>query len=239
MKKPLIGIIGRPDSNTRGTPIINVFDQYRKAIIEAGGNPILILPPQDVVYEREIPREISPLTELEKEMLFDQIQLCDGFLIPGGEKMYEYDLVIADYLITHNYPVLGICMGMQILAGHEKRKTSNHVIHTSKNEGDILHYLEEGNHTHLVFLKKGTRLQQLFQTEQLSVNSFHNYHIPDAKGFLCAATSEDGYIEAIEYPDKDYVIGVQWHPEKMLAYQPEQMNLFKDFIEVCRRKKHE
>lgn len=236
MKKPIIGIIGRPDSNDRKTPIMNVFDTYRKALIEAGANPILILPPQTVIYEKILPKDVSKLTETEKEMLISQIHLCDGFLMPGGFKMYEYDCFLADYLIEHNYPILGICMGMQVLAAHEKRKTSNQVQHTLKNVSEVNHYLEEGNHTHTVFLNQHTRLYRLFEKNEIAVNSFHRYHIPDAIGFKIVAQAEDGYIEAIEYPNKDYVIGVQWHPEKMLDYQEEQRKIFEDFINVCRNR---
>lgn len=235
MKRPIIGIIGRPDINDRKTPIINVFDVYRKAINEVGGNAILILPPQNVIYENVLPKNVPSLTEEEKEMLIDQIKLCDGFLLPGGFKMYEYDCFVVDYLIEHNYPVLGICMGMQVLAAHEKRKISNQVQHTLKNVGSENHYLEEGNHTHPILLKKQTRLYNLFKKDQINVNSFHNYHVPDALGFTISAVSTDGYIEAIEYPSKDYVLGVQWHPEKMLVYQEEQRIIFQDFINVCKK----
>jgi putative glutamine amidotransferase len=38
-----------------------------------------------------------------------------------------------------------------------------------------------------------------------------------AEGFLAAAYSPDGLIEAWEIPDAPFLVGVQWHPERMLG----------------------
>ena len=35
------------------------------------------------------------------------------------------------------------------------------------------------------------------------------------KGLVVTARSRDGIIEAMEYPSKRFVIGVQYHPERM------------------------
>ena len=43
MKKPLIGIVGRPMLNDENTTLIGVLESYRKAIIKSGGIPFLIL----------------------------------------------------------------------------------------------------------------------------------------------------------------------------------------------------
>ena len=51
MKRPIIGIIGRPNKIMSGYSVMSVNDTLRSAIIKAGGNPIMILPPQNVDYE--------------------------------------------------------------------------------------------------------------------------------------------------------------------------------------------
>ena len=50
------------------------------------------------------------------------------------------------------------------------------------------------------------------------------------------AISQDGYIEAIEDPNKKFFLGVQWHPESMIDYDNKQNNLFKYFISACNKK---
>lgn len=42
--------------------------------------------------------------------------MCNGIVMPGGCKIYYYDKFIAKYAIENDIPVLGICLGMQILA---------------------------------------------------------------------------------------------------------------------------
>ena len=52
-------------------------------------------------------------------------------------------------------------------------------------------------------------------------------------GFVVAARSEDGIVEAIEDPTKPFVIGVQYHPERMTETEKfceHRQKLFKAFI---------
>jgi len=51
-----------------------------------------------------------------------------------------------------------------------------------------------------------------------------------------SAISKEGYIEAIEDPNKNFFIGVQWHPESMIEYDEKQNNLFKYFVKCCIKK---
>ncbi|MFP5367395.1 MAG: hypothetical protein ACLGIS_11180 [Actinomycetes bacterium] len=39
-------------------------------------------------------------------------------------------------------------------------------------------------------------------------------------------------MEAVEYPDSTFTVGVQWHPEEL----PEEFGLFRGFIEAARGK---
>ena len=62
------------------------------------------------------------------------------------------------------------------------------------------------------------------------VNSKHRYHVTETNKFKVSAYSEDGLIEAIEMPNKKFVLGVQWHPEKMYYYDENADKIFKRFV---------
>jgi putative glutamine amidotransferase len=46
---------------------------------------------------------------------------------------------------------------------------------------------------------------------------------------VSARDPEDGTIEAVERPDKRFVVGVEWHPENMSARDERQAKLFRAF----------
>lgn len=89
--KPIIGILGRAETSKTDMPLVSVQEKERIAIIKSGGIPILLLPPQEVEYINEKPRELLRLTDEEKEMIDRQLQIVDGILLPGGNVSYEYD----------------------------------------------------------------------------------------------------------------------------------------------------
>lgn len=157
----------------------------------------------------------------------ENLKLCDGIIIQGGSNIYPYHYKIIDYCIKHNIPLLGICMGHQVIGLYS----------TTKNEEDLEkvdnHYIL--NDTHLIDIDKNSLLYQLF-TDKLYVNSRHLYKLKEVKRpFKVVAKSQDNVIEAIEYiNDKHFIIGVQWHPEDMNNSQV----LYNYFLkEVLRRKK--
>lgn len=212
--KPIIGIIARPDVGSDQVNLMATFDEYRKAIIKFNGIPILILPPQFIDY---ISKKIPKLTNIEKNMIKKSIDMCDGILLPGGNRIYEYDLYIYNYVTKKNKPVLGICMGMQSMTyniNHRLLKVENHHI----------------QNVHRINLVEGTKLYRIYKEKSKLVNSLHNYQVIDVKDYKISALSDDGVIEAIEGKGL-FNIGVQWHPEKMLN---ENKKLFVEFIKQCK-----
>jgi hypothetical protein len=91
VSKPVIGIVGRPDTSNDGYPLISVSESTRKAVIRCGGNPILILPPQMIDYQNTPSKEMVPMTEEEKAAL------------ARAQKAVVYTITEDGTLVTESY----------------------------------------------------------------------------------------------------------------------------------------
>ena len=79
------------------------------------------------------------------------------------------------------------------------------------------------------------RLAAVMGTTRLSVNSFHHQAVDRLGTGLCAcAWAPDGAIEAIEDPERPFVVAVQWHAET-LQRVPGHLALFEELVNVATR----
>lgn len=235
MRKPIIGIVARPHTTYTEREAVCVFDDYRRAISNAGGIPILIIPTQDVRYEITRPKDTPSLTESEKEDLITQIKLCDGILLPGGNRMYEYDKFICDYAIKNKMNILGICLGMQVLACVDTNESRDNVL--QKIESDINHHQKDLDYVHSAIIDKNSYLYKILGKEEIKVNSRHKFSvIKTNKLNVIAKSKEDEVIEAIENMEDSFVLGLQWHPESMQEYDENMRKIMREFISVCKSK---
>ncbi len=158
---------------------------------------------------------------------YEVLELCDGVIIQGGRDIYPYHYEIVNYCLNNGIPLLGICMGEQIIG----------LFNGSQNEDDLI---EVDNHygkdmMHRIKTVKGTWLNEILG-EEVMVNSRHMYALGKViEPIMVSAYSDDNVIEAIELINDDvFVIGVQWHPEDLDNMD----SLYNAFIkEVWKRKK--
>lgn len=232
MAKPIIGIIGRVATSKSRNDTICAWEEIRLSIVKSGGVPLLILPTNDFLYNKinKVPR----LTEQEKEDLYSIVDLCDGLIFQGGLEWYQYDAIVYNYALLKDIPILGICAGMQMMACVDKYHSFSDL--TIPNDTLINHQEKNKKYVHKVEVVNNTLLYDIVKTKSLSVNSRHSYHINDVKKFIVSAYSTDGLIEAIEYPNKKFVLGLQWHPESMLDYDEHANQIFERFIKMCQKK---
>ena len=199
MKK--IGISTRIITNDIGLKQEKVPSSLIKILEENGVLPIIIPNIDDISY---------------------YLDICDGFIVPGGITWNDVDVNIIKYVFKENKPLLGICAGMQALANID-----TFVDNTIKVEN---HNVPNENYVHEISINDGI-LKSILNKDKIKVNSRHNYMIEPKSYFKIDAVSNDGVIEAISYPEFKFIVGLQWHPEDM--DDDDQNKIFKYFINKC------
>lgn len=157
---------------------------------------------------------------------YNVLDLCDGFIIPGGLNICKYHFDIIEYCMNNNKPILGICMGHQIIGLYANKEDEDKLIKIDKHNSKEL--------KHNINTIKNSFLNKVLGDITL-VNSRHNYCLDRIDlPFKKTAIDDSGVIEGIEYiDDSHFLLGVQWHPEDMDNMQ----NLYNYFIkEVISRK---
>lgn len=199
MKK--IGISTRIITNDIGLKQEKVPSSLIKILEENGVLPIIIPNIDDISY---------------------YLDICDGFIVPGGITWNDVDVNIIKYVFKENKPLLGICAGMQALANID-----TFVDNTIKVEN---HNVPNEDYVHEISINDGI-LKSILNKDKIKVNSRHNYTIEPKSYFKIDAVSNDGVIEAISYPEFKFIVGLQWHPEDM--DDDDQNKIFKYFISKC------
>ena len=220
--KPIIGIVGRLYS---GDVNIICVEEVRLAVTKFGGVYLLILPVnKDSLSLKNLYSE-EEIKDLERVL-----NLCDGFILPGGDTWYQLDEVVIDYAIKYDKPLLAICLGMQTLSkvlGGEKEKAYDNTI---KNNTLINHLEPDKNYVHHVIIDEDSKLYSIIGEKKIWVNSRHSYHAPKLNDIFVCARSSDGLIEGVEVKDKKFIVGVQWHPESNLDADINSKKIFKAFF---------
>ena len=225
--KPIIGIVGR--LNSGDSNIIGV-EEVRLAVVKNNGIPLLILPVDKIDMSLKDPCSKPFYSEEEIKDLESVLKNCDGFILPGGDTWYQLDEIIIDYAIRCDKPLLGICLGMQVLSkvlSNDKRIGYDNTI---KNNTSINHFEPNKTYVHSVIIDKTSKLYSIIGEEKIIVNSRHSYHVRELDNTLICARSSDGLIEGVELKDKKFIIGVQWHPESNLEDKYSK-KLFKAFFQ--------
>ena len=198
--RPRIGITADIARDEHGRARHQVRATYIDAVIAAGGLPIIL--PADANLRAEL------------------IAAVDGVIIIGGDDVDTRPLGIplhpqakvmdavrqaADLALlkqldaTPEMPVLGICLGMQLMGIHHGAKLIQHL-------GDQLPDSDRhrNDYQHMVTSALGDGL----------VASSHHQALGSAAHLEVIGVSDDGVIEAIRDAARPFYVGVQWHPER-------------------------
>ena len=204
--KPVIGII--PTSNYLQTDdsfkdTYRFGNNYIKRIVDNGGIPYLIPYVDDKIIE-------------------ESLDICDGLILPGGNRVVSTNFDVIDYFYKNNKPILGICLGMQTIAMYSVNIENDELKRIIKKiDNGTDHWPVElfrdnvNTLAHKVIIDKNSKLYDIFKLEEMEVNSVHKMTVTEVGSkFKVSIKSSDGLIEGIEYDGDDkYIIGVQFHPE--------------------------
>src|SRR5215510_12731870 len=234
--KPVIGITTYQSSNSYGQPLVQLQQSYIKAVMQAGGVPVL-LP--------------SMVAEDGWDALYARL---DGILFSGGGDIgLEYspgdphpriddvdperdsvELKMLNAAASDGKPFLGICRGCQVMNVALGGTLYTHIPDQLPN---ALDHSYPGNMrtilVHQVKIEEGTHVAEIFEESIIKVNSLHHQGIKDVPPSVrVAGYAPDGLVEAIELPDHPFGLAVQWHPE-WLTDQERTRNLFKKFVDAA------
>lgn len=142
----------------------------------------------------------------------------------------EIEIRLIRNALRRRVPILGICRGSQLvnvtcggtLFGDVRREKRSRLKHI-----DPHHY---DTYRHTISVVPETPLRRWFGRSSLRVNSYHHQGIRKlARRFRPMAHAEDGLIEAYYDPREKFLVGLQFHPERMLKEHVGNMRVWKAF----------
>jgi putative glutamine amidotransferase len=235
---PVIGLTTSDTLNSAGNPYAMVSTHYIRAVLQAGGTPVLIP---------------NQLPEADWLTLFERL---DGILFTGGGDIAteifggvdhprvsgieperdSLELPMLRRAAESGKPFLGICRGLQVtnvaLGGTLYTHISDQ--HPGAQRHDWYPDIPRDYHAHPVRVEEGSRIAEIFGQPLLEVNSLHHQGIRDlAPALKAVGFAPDGLIEAVELPNHRFGFAVQWHPEWLTDQEP-MRRLFKAFVDASK-----
>jgi putative glutamine amidotransferase len=249
LKKSAAPLIGIPcyqsiSGDEFKEPIYGQDSSYMEAITQAGGIPFLIplnleTPALRQLYESATGILLAGGGDIEparyNQAPFDGVTL--SHVQPARD---QAEITLSRWAAAEGKPTLAICRGIQVLAVSAGGSLYQD-LPLQRPEATLHHYayIGEGSNAadylaHEVTLEPTSRLAQVLQSRSLWTNSLHHQAIKDVPAPLkIVGCSSDGVIEAIEIPGHPFFVGVQWHPEMLLAKQEAARQIFAAFVAVC------
>lgn len=156
--------------------------------------------------------------------------------VHAGRDAFELALVRAAR--ARRIPTFAICRGVQIatvaLGGSLVQDLPSEWPNAIAHESD-----SRTARVHAVHLADGSRLARACGTGDITVNSMHHQAVASvAEGLTVVARAPDQVIEGVEWTGDDWwMIGVQWHPEELVATaEPWDRALFAAFADAVRNR---
>ncbi len=192
------------------------------------------------------------------ETVCEYLENVNGIVIPGGfgNRGIEGKITTIKYARENNIPLLGICLGMQMICCEFARNVVNlaNATSTEFNEKaqfpiidimeDQVNITQKGGTMRLgaypCDVKENTLLHSLYKEKLISERHRHRFEFNNTyrellseNGLVFSGLSPDGnLVEVVEIPEHKFFIGVQYHPE--FKSRPDKPHpLFSGLIKAC------
>ena len=184
--------------------------------------------------------------------LSETMDTIDGLMLSGGadvhprrysedpdpytnswynESLDDLELSLLDSVLEADLPILAICRGMQVLNVSMGGSLIQDIDgHNSEQSGE-----ERISSYHRIFISPGCKLAATVGSGGfVRVNHRHHQGITEVQksdDLMASAWSmEDGVIEGLESPNHEWVLGVQFHPERRGEIPPHFDKLFETLV---------
>lgn len=169
---------------------------------------------------------------------FDDINECSSLLLTGGVDIFPefyndwedgknrgdyipardgFEFRLFDHAVKNNYPVLGICRGLQLINCRLNGSLINDIETIRGTNHRKISSAEDRRHHVTVF--KDSLLNEITGETSGEINSSHHQAIDRlGEGLMISAKADDGIIEGVEWAEKSgkpFLLAVQWHPERL------------------------
>ena len=203
--------------------------------------------------------ECVELYNMPADSALELFRTCSGLLLTGGtdidpayygkaydtvrcwpidHKLDSLEIRLIDSALAWNKPILGICRGHQVI---NVALGGSLIVDIPQDFGTTLPHQCGDVHAcfHTVNLNDGSVLKEIAgDIPSGETNSNHHQAVDQvAPGLRVAAVSTDGLIESVEWKDPDgkpFLLGIQWHPERLDLSSPLSGNIGRKFLEECR-----
>ena len=221
---------------------------YINILTEYGAIPVILSPDQPTVFPDGTSYQPDEAGRLPAAVL----ECLDGLVLSGGgdvdpkyfgetlngaelenidPKRDELEIGLGQAALARDLPIFGICRGCQVLNVAAGGKMVQHMDgHRSAPEATRFHPVE--------FIPT-SRLGQVVGQPTLTVNTFHHQgiDIPALAPIFKAvglATPDRWLVEAYESDQHQWVVGVQWHPERAFELDEGHRRIWISFLAACR-----
>lgn len=153
---------------------------------------------------------------------------------PVAAELDAFEFAVVHAADARRLPILAICRGMQVLNVARGGSLHQHLPDVPGTAVDHRQSAPGTEPTHAVWLEPGSMITRTLQLRRVDVNSFHHQGVDRiGAGLRVSGRAEDGTVECVEATDREFVIGVQWHAESLVA-RPEHAALFSAFTAAAR-----